>query len=125
MILVKECKVSEGTRKIWNFAHPYCIELTGNVVLKPGDAWELMAKVATKEEVRDREDRNINENHRLNNLKPPVISAKHLDEDILQPTTPRSATPQFDPYLSTHREIFESHEFRDNLDFGQNPIWKY
>ena len=38
LILVKECKVSEGTRKIWNFAHPFCIELTGNVELKPGDA---------------------------------------------------------------------------------------
>ena len=109
LILVRECVVSEGTRKVWNFAHPYCVEIKGNVTLMPGEAWELMTKVATREEIRDRDERNMKEGHRLNKLEAPIMSAKHLDEDTIQPTTPRSATPQLDPYLSSHRELFESH----------------
>ena len=121
IVLVSECLVSQGTRKVWNFGSPYCAEIKGHVTLMPGEAWEIMANVTTREEIKDRDDRNLQEGHKLNKLPASLMETELLEEDPSQPTTSKSATPQLDPYLTSHSELFESIPFKDNSDFGQNP----
>ena len=123
LLLVKECAVSQGSRKIWNWSHPIRSELTGNLELGHDEAWEIMAPIATREENKCRAERNTNIHHRMNKLKAPVVSSKYLEADALQPEKGANGTSEFDEYLENHPEVFKSYEYNDseNCQFGQNP----